>query len=133
MADTQNTDPRHTLQRILGLAVQILEDLPDNHQPKSDMADMRRIMAGEDTGRDGMIQHEAVAVVLAWMTKRALAKDFFWDESKGSTEAKMVGFQNQLREFTELFQLIERCSPEMLALAYNTACARISFDERTDQ
>ena len=56
--------------RMLGLAMQILEDLPEWLQPASNMADMRTILAGGNTGRDELIISEAVNTALAWRTHK---------------------------------------------------------------
>ncbi len=51
MSDVNEED----IHRMLGLAVQILEDMPDWLQPRSNMKDMWAILAGGDTGRNGLI------------------------------------------------------------------------------
>jgi hypothetical protein len=60
------------LRNALATAVQILKDLPEEFQPKSNIEDMEEILAGRSSGRDGYIMMEAVAIALAWHTHRAI-------------------------------------------------------------
>ena len=54
-------DLDHNVRRVLGLAIQILEDAPGNLRPLSNIDDMRDLLKGETTGRDGLIVTHAVA------------------------------------------------------------------------
>jgi hypothetical protein len=49
------TELNNDLRRALGLAVQILEDMPEWLRPHSNMEAMRSLLAGNSTGRDGFI------------------------------------------------------------------------------
>ena len=107
--------------RMLGLAMQILEDLPEWLQPASNMADMRTILAGGYTGRDELIISEAVATALAWRTQQATAHPIVDNEP---------GFNNRLHEWESLFGLIQLCDAQLCAISYNQACNRIALAGR---
>jgi hypothetical protein len=64
-------DIPENIRRALGLAYQILLDLPEQLRPESDAADMQQLLEGKstgDTGRDGLIIASGVATALAWRT-----------------------------------------------------------------
>lgn len=52
-------------QFVLETAIDILEYRPAGHAPESDLADMRRLLNGESTGRDGYVAMKAASVALA--------------------------------------------------------------------
>ena len=114
-----------TIRRVLGLAIQILEDAPENLRPESNMDDMRRLLEDleHDTGRNSTIIAQAAVIVLAFMSKRALSKSPWFDERRGSPAAKWTGFTNSVDEFYALFELLGRIHPSALAQQYIQACS----------
>jgi hypothetical protein len=58
--------------RALGIAIQILGEMPDHLRPESDISEMREIMAGKSTGRDFFIVTQAVATALAYRAMNAM-------------------------------------------------------------
>jgi hypothetical protein len=63
---------------VLGLAIQILEDLPNEFRPLSDIEDMRAVLdvmeeRSSSCDREGCII-DAVATVLAWRTLDAISR-----------------------------------------------------------
>ena len=107
--------------RAIGIAIQALEELPDHLRTMSNIADLRRMLAGEDTGRDGVIAVQAIALALAFRTQTAMLSG-----QSPMSEARGVGFNNRLQEFAAIFDLIRHCSsPQMLAMAYVEACQSV--------
>lgn len=114
------TEHQETMRRALGLAVQILEEMPEELRPVSNIADMRRMMNGESTGRDGPIQMEAIATALAFRTRTAHDAGAFINGEGG-----FIGLQNRMNEFRDLFALIQLCDPWTLAVKYAEVCGRL--------
>ncbi len=113
MTDVNQED----VHRMLGLTVQILEDLPEWLQRRSNMDDMRAILAGDNTGRDGLIITQAVATALAYRTQHAMAH---------ALAANEAGINNRLQELRSRFQLVQCCDAWLFAISYNEACDRIA-------
>jgi hypothetical protein len=106
------------VRRALGLALQVLEEQPKWLQPKSNMSDMRKLLNGQDTGRDGLILTEAIAVALAMRTLHILAHP-----------AGQDGLSNRLDEFRSLFTVVQQCDPWTFAVQFVGACDRFARAE----
>jgi hypothetical protein len=106
------------MRRAVGLAVQILEDVPEWLRPESNMSDMRDLLAGETTGRDGPILVEAVAVALAHRTIEIV-----------SGSKSPAAFSNRIDEFTALFRLVRRADARLFAVRYVEMCDRLARRE----
>jgi hypothetical protein len=99
----------NNLRRALGLAVQILEDMPGWLRPESNMDDMRDLLVGKSSGRDGLIISEAIAIALAYRT--------FEIVEAGPRDGDVFG--KRLDEFTALFAAARAVpDPRLLALGY---------------
>jgi hypothetical protein len=119
--ESNQDEARNAVRRALGLAIQIIEDLPDWLQPKSDMADMRALLDGESTGRDSLILVTAIALALAFRARHAMTV-------KSSPE----GFVNRLEDFRTLFTVVQMCDPWTFAIKFTEACDRFSRENETD-
>ena len=97
--------------RVLGLAVQSLEDMAEWAKPRSNMADMRSLLAGKSSGRDSQIIVEAIAVALAHRTVEIV-----------NVPLNDTTFRTRLDEFTALFDLLQRADTPLLALRYVAIC-----------
>jgi hypothetical protein len=111
------------LRRALGLAIQRLEELPDDLRPRSNIDDMKALLAGQSTGRDGLIQTEAVATALAHLSQRALSVSPYLDRDR--VDNAVAGLNNRMHDFRALFDLAKRCDAETLAIKFVEACSRL--------
>ena len=102
-----------TVRRALALAVQILEELPDQLRPESNIEDMRDLSGGETTGRDGFIMAEALATALAFRAFTAMTT-----KTPNDTDAMVASINNREREFASLFTLVRNVNPELLAMLF---------------
>jgi anthranilate phosphoribosyltransferase len=107
------------IRRVLGLAIQILEDMPEHLQPHSNIEDIRKILAGEETGRGPLIIAQAIATALAFRTQQAL-----------TVVADGIGHVNRMNEFSALFGLVQRCDVTTLTMYFVGACDQIAMAEK---
>jgi hypothetical protein len=132
MADINRDDIR----RCLGLAVQILDDLPRWLRPASNMNDMRAILNGEDSGRDGQIIVQAVATALAWRSQQAITDVIGAGLSATAPEDRQrvytafARLDNRMQEFSALFKLVQLCDARTFAVYYNETCDRMARAHR---
>jgi hypothetical protein len=91
--------------RMLGLAVQILEEMPEGLRPKINTKDIHAIMAREDTDRNGLIRTEAVANALAFRTQQVI-----------DHPAAINGVN--IQKLFVLFQLVQHCDAWNFAVKY---------------
>jgi hypothetical protein len=98
-----------TVRRALGLAVQIIEEMPEKHQQYSNMNDMRHLLTGGSTGRDDYIILQALTLALALRASTVPPSKSFADIEE--MERACVGFNNRLSEFGDLFSAPFRCMP----------------------
>ncbi len=117
---TEKTD--EGLLRALGLAVQVLEELPDKLRPGSNIADMRRLLAGNSTGRDPLIVTQAVAAALAFRSLHLAGVAPDWRDA----DAACAGFNNRVNELASLFKLAATCDAYLLALYFEGACRNLA-------
>jgi hypothetical protein len=110
------------LRRVCGLALQILEDLPDKLRPESNIEDMREIVAGNSSGRDDYIVQEAVALALAWRTRDAIARPL----NPEDPDAFAARYNDRRAEFGSLFAALSMFEPNSVAVLYVEACNRIA-------
>jgi hypothetical protein len=108
--------------RALAIAVQVLEELPDELRPDSNIDDMREMLAGKSTGRDWLILSQAVATALAFRAANAMSvrRDF------SDPEHAVAGLTNRNQEFSALFELAGRCNAPLLALYFDQACGNLA-------
>jgi hypothetical protein len=108
--------------RALGIAVQILEELPDELRPDSNIADMREMLAGNSTGRDGLILTQAVATALAFRAVNAMnvRRDY------SNPEHAVAGLTNRNQEFSGHCHVAERSARADYALRIFQAAATTS-------
>jgi hypothetical protein len=114
------------LRRQLGLAIQILEELPDKFRPASNIADMREILAGEWDGPDvrvTVLLVQAVATALAFRTLTVLNTPTRRDSRK---EPYIGGLENRIAEFQTLFELVKLADAGVLASYYAAACSGLA-------
>lgn len=111
------------VRRALGLAVQILEELPDHLRPKSNIEDMRGLLEGQSSGRDGVIVVEAIATALAWRTQQMIANPPRFDD----TELGVQVHNNRLSELTALFELVRQADARTFAIYFVQACGSESL------
>lgn len=104
--------------RILSLALRILEQYPEWLRPESDMRDMRRILAGKDSGRDGLIIAEAAATVLVIYAAHPL-------EGVNKDEWIARDFNTRMHDLSAAFELLQRLSTRNVAVSYLGACTRL--------
>jgi hypothetical protein len=110
------------LRKALGLALQILEDLPGQLRPENNIKDMHEILAGRSSGRDDIIVQEAVATALAWRTHDAVLHPLNPDDK----EAFASGFNNRAAEFADLFTAVSILGPNSVGMLFVQACNRIA-------
>jgi hypothetical protein len=110
------------MRKALGLAVSILEDLPANLRPASNMKDMRDLIAGKSTGRDGLIVMEAVSTALAFRTFNAVTHPI---DTK-DPDAMATRINSQMHEFGTLFELAAKFDPLTIGVYYREACSRLA-------
>jgi len=114
------------LRRQLGLAIQILEELPEKFRPASNIADMREILAGEWDGPDAratVLLVQAVATALAFRTLTVLNAPTRRDSRN---EPYMGGVENRIAEFQTLFELVKLADAGVLASYYAAACSGLT-------
>jgi hypothetical protein len=112
--------------RTLGLAVQVLEDLPDWLQPASNMRDMRSLLDGKSTTRDEVILAEAAAVALIHRTI-----DIVESEPFGPNNAEV--YSTRLHEFHALLAVLQRADPWTLAIFYAEMCDKLARSRQEQQ
>jgi hypothetical protein len=93
------------IHRMLGLAVQILEEMPEGLRPKINTKDIHAILAGEDTGRNGLIMTEAIANALVFRTQQVI------------DQPAAINSVNIQKLFV-LFQLVQHCDAWNFAVKY---------------
>ena len=106
------------VRRALGLAMQILEDRPDELRPHSNISDMKQLLSGQSSGRDGIIITEALATALAFLTLRAIT-------DPANPHLRIDVFNARLHEFEALFKLVGRVDAWTFAVRYVYACERL--------
>jgi hypothetical protein len=108
--------------RALSIAVQILEELPDELRPDSNIDDMREMLAGKPTSRDGLILTQAVATALAFRAVNAMSvrRDY------SNPEHALSSLNNRNQEFSALFELARHCDAPLLGLYFDQACGGLS-------
>jgi len=116
-------DSNAVLRRALGLAIQLLEELPDDLRPRSNIVDMKVLLAGQSTGRDGLIQTEAVATALAHLSQRALGVSPYLDHNR--VDNAIAGLNNRMHDFRAIFDLAKRCDAGTLAIKFVEASSRL--------
>lgn len=109
----------NNVRRALGLAVQVLEDLPEWLRPESNMDDMRDLLAGKSSGRDGVIVTEAIAIALAWRTREVT-------ESKPHDASNADVHIRRIDEFMGMFALAQHIDAHHFALSYLAMCDRLA-------
>ena len=114
------------MRRALGLAVQILEDLPEWLRPESNMDEMRALLAGQSTGRDSVILTEAAAIALAWRTLNII-------EGKPHDAANADEHTKRVEEFRALFAIAKRIDAFPFALRYVEMCDRLARSRSEEQ
>ena len=107
--------------RALGLAIQILDEMPIELRTESDINDMREILKGGSTHRDDLLLTQAVATALAFRAVSAMQA-----ERDLSRVAARSGLNNRLQEFGDLFEVAARCDASMLALYFDQACGKLA-------
>jgi hypothetical protein len=114
------------LRRQLGLAIQILEELPDKFRPESNIVDMREILAGGWDGPDARVTVllvQAVATALAFRTLTVLNAP---TRRASRNEPYMGGLENRIAEFQTLFELVKLADAGVLASYYAAACSGLA-------
>jgi hypothetical protein len=108
--------------RALAIAVQVLEELPDELRPDSNIDDMREMLAGKSTGRDWLILTQAVATALAFRAMNAMrvSRDY------SNPEHALAGLNNRNQEFSALFELVGQCNAPLLSLYFDQACGNLA-------
>jgi hypothetical protein len=124
-----------TLLRALGLAVQILEELPDHLRPESNIADIQRILSGESSGGDGFIIAQAIATAIAFRALGANGSPLDFSDPERATARlndRMQEFRSRMQEFSTLFEAAARCDAWTLAIHFAPALENLrqSLDER---
>lgn len=107
------------MRRALGLAVQALEDMPNWLRPESNMDDMRGLLDGKSSGRDGIILAQAVAIALCHRTLAII-------ETPPSTAANSEVHSRRFEEFRDLFAIAKRIDPFLFAVDYVGMCDRLA-------
>ena len=108
----------------VGLAITILEDLPEDYRPVSNIEHMRGILNGETSGRDEYVLIEALSTVLAFRAATAMSATVCPDSSEARA-ASVVGMSNRMNEFTALFESLAHYSPSTVAYCFEHACNRL--------
>lgn len=112
------------VRQALGLAVQILGDMPAESRPVSNIPGMRWSLAGGSSGspdRDSPLVAQGVVVALAWQTCRALSEPIPL-ESESST----VKFNSRANDFAELLSVIPELGVELMGALFARACDHIA-------
>jgi hypothetical protein len=122
------------VERALGLAIQILEELPDEARPGSDIADMRRMLEGRDSGRDNYIIIEALTTVLALRASEAMTNPIQMTAGLSSNESKVeaitVGMTNRMNELADLFDGLSKFNGSAVGLHFLEACKNVRILNR---
>ena len=111
----------------LGLALKILDELPENIRPISSMADMRSLLDGQSSGRDGLIVAQAVALALAHLTQQTIADTPILTYSPDDSEPWLRLCNERLNEFAMLFGAIRHFRAVLLPAAYLDACRQLGW------
>jgi hypothetical protein len=111
----------NTMRCALALAIQILEELPDYLHPDSNIEDMRDLLAGVTTERDGFVVAEAVATALAFRAFTATTT-----KTTDDADAMTAASASRELEFAALFMLARHVSLTRLAFLFEQACRRIA-------
>jgi hypothetical protein len=122
MTRKKQMDIPENIRRALGLASQILEDMPEQLRPESDIEDMRQLLASEgtgDTGRDGLLICQAIATALAWRTRQ-------WPKFNPQYPELI---NERWGELTSLFEVVRQIDARTFALTYSEACNRFANAE----
>jgi hypothetical protein len=109
------------LRRALGLAVQILDEMPTEFRPANNIKEMRGILAGRSSGRDDILLTQAVATALAFRAVSAMRAKRDLSRPSG-----LSGLDYRLKEFGDLFEMAARCSPSMLGMYFDQACGKLA-------
>jgi hypothetical protein len=126
-----NTRINENVRRVLGLAAQILEDLPEEHRRPDAIEGMRAMLAGRFTGRNEPIIHQAIAMVLVWRTQEIIANPPNYEREGPDypiVEEKLlktVGARvsiGRIKELQALFELIHQADAGSLAGYFVAAC-----------
>ena len=127
----------NNVRRALGLAVQILEDLPAELRPESNMEDMRGLLAGKSSdrvGRDNLLIIEAIATAIVWRTLEIVNapphKPMPADTPSTEVRAMYDVFERRINEFRTLFELSQQFEPSVFAMRYVESCERLALWER---
>jgi hypothetical protein len=111
-----------TLLCALGLAAQILEELPEHLRPQSNIADLRRILSRESTGHDEFIIAQTIATALAFraLNSNRLPLDLS-DPERATTRLndQMHEYRKRVQEFRMLFEAAARCDAKTLAMHFS--------------
>jgi hypothetical protein len=118
----QHDDQPETLRRALGLAAQILEELPDHLRPRSNIEDMRRILDRVSTGRDSYIIAQAIATALAFRALNANSLPFDFESDSERAIARLDG---RMQDFRTLFEAAKHCNAGLLAFHFAQALANL--------
>jgi hypothetical protein len=113
-----------TVLRALGLAIQIIEEMPEQHRQNSNMDDMRDILGGGSTGRDGYLIVQALTLALAWRASTVPPSKTFADMEEA--ESALVGLKNRWREFKDLFAALANADPNTAGLLFDQACQQVN-------
>jgi hypothetical protein len=111
------------VRQALFAAIPILEKLPDAYRPRSNIENMREVLAGRSSGRDGYIITEALATALAYRTSIIVDEPV---EPPVCAEA----FTHRLHEFCDLFTVVARIDPWTFAVCFSQACDRMAASRR---
>jgi hypothetical protein len=117
------------VRRALGLTLQIFEELPEMRRPESNMDDIRDLLGGQSSGRDRVIINEAIAMALAYQTRRMIdnAQQPLWADDASDRELRSKVYNAQMSEFTDLFILINQIDAGTFAIYYQQACIRLGL------
>ncbi len=115
--------------RALAIAVQVLEELPDELRPDINIDDIREILASKSTGRDWLILTQAVAMALALcaLYSMRVSRDL------SNLEHAVAGFTNRIHEFSALFELASQCNAALLGLCFDQACGSLAVAAAGEQ
>jgi hypothetical protein len=113
-----------TVLRALGLAIQIIEEMPEQHRQSSDMHDMRLILEGGSTARDDYLIVQALTLALAWRASTVPPSKNFADMEEA--DSAVVGVKNRWREFEELFAALAKANPNTVGFLFDQACQQVN-------
>jgi hypothetical protein len=120
MARKNKYELPENMRRALGIAYQVLQELPVQLRPESDIEDMQQILEGKgtgDTGRDGLLICTAVATALAWRTRQ-------WPKFNPDLTTE------RMYELISLFEVVRQIpDTRFFAIAYCGACDRFANAE----